>query len=159
MLYEVATDKEAVQALQNATDQGQKADLIMFYGHGSRHSLALGAPDPRLAQSRNPISNDPGELTIADEGLLREASYTLRPGGEIIAVSCSLGEGGRGADNIASLLRRVFPQAKKDGIYTLTGATVWEDIKFNPPTSPHVRSSVYVLQSTRPTSSVEKITA
>jgi hypothetical protein len=159
MLYEVATDKEAVQALQNATDQGQKADLIMFYGHGSRHSLALGAPDPRLAQSRNLISNDPGELTIADERLLREASYTLRPGGEIIAVSCSLGEGGRGADNIASLLRRVFPQAKKDGIYTLTGATVWEDIKFNPPTSPHVRSSVYVLQSTRPTSSVEKITA
>ncbi len=158
MLYEVATDKQAVLALQMAAAQGQKADLIMFYGHGSQRSLAFGAPDPRLSRSDGSTSNDPGELTVADEVLLRGASYTLRPGGEIIAVSCSLGEGGRGADNMASFFRRVFPQAKRDGIYTLTGASVWENIKFTP-SGTHVRSSVDVLQSTRPTSSDEKRTA
>jgi hypothetical protein len=155
MLYEVATDKQAVLALQMAAAQGQKADLIMFYGHGSQRSLAFGAPDPRLSRSDSSTSNDPGELTVADEVLLREASYTLRPGGEIIAVSCSLGEGGRGADNIASLLRRVFPQAKKGGIYTNTDDSTWQKIKFTP-SGTHVRSSVDVLQSTRPTSADEE---
>jgi hypothetical protein len=155
MLYEVATDKQAVLALQMAAAQGQKADLIMFYGHGSQRSLEFGAPDPRLSRSDSSTSNDPGELTVADEVLLREASYTLRPGGEIIAVSCSLGEGGRGADNMASLLRRVFPQAKKGGIYTNTDDSTWQKIKFTP-SGTHVHSSVDVLQSTRPTSSVEE---
>jgi hypothetical protein len=59
---------------------------------------------------------------------------------------------------MASFFRRVFPQAKRDGIYTLTGASVWENIKFTP-SGTHVRSSVDVLQSTRPTSSDEKRTA
>jgi len=153
MLFEVGTDKEVVAALQKATSAGQKADLIMFYGHGSPTSLALGSPDPRLARSGRPTQNDPGTITSADEPLLRQASGTLKPGGSIIAISCSLGKGGRDADNIAGLLRRVFRHAREGGIYTLGGDSPGEQIWFTPAGLPGVNSPAGVLQSTRPQTS------
>ena len=156
MLYEVATDTAAATALRSATAPGQRADLIILAGHGSKHVLSLGASDPQLVSSSNSEPNDPATITKADEPLLRGVSDTLRPNGTIIADSCLLGEGGRGADNIASLLTRVFPQAKEFGIYTATDSVSESTtIDFSHPSGPKIEASVDMLKSAAPKSNQE----
>ncbi len=157
MFYEAGTDTQLVDSLHAGTAQGQKADVIIMMGHGSRTAMALGGDDPRT--SGQGVTNDAMTLTIQDERLLAGAGSTLKAGGTIVMVSCSLGEGGKGSDNMANMLRRAFPDAGQGRIFTATDPTRGPRIDFDPKTGEitNVHFTVPSYNATSPETTIRRV--
>lgn len=109
MYYEADSEGHVVEALRNAT-RFQKAEVMVVAAHGSRGVAAFGASDPRLSGQDGP---SPATLDLNDQNLL--ALHGLRerlaPGGHVVMMSCSTGQGRNADDNMANLMVRTFPQA------------------------------------------------
>jgi hypothetical protein len=106
--FEAKTDKEAFDALIAAT-AARPADLLVIGGHGDRTHLALGADDP----AKSEIENEENYIDLSDEEKMKKnnLSERLAKRSVIILESCSTGEGKEGANNVANLLRKIFPHS------------------------------------------------
>jgi len=113
VLYcEANSDVDAIKQLRKVSiDAGvgnaQKAQLIVWAGHGSFDAIEYGEG-----------SNDASRLDLTDEDLMQFATECLYEGGQVLDISCSNGAGRDSKDNMGNLMRRVFPQAAKGGIFT-----------------------------------------
>ncbi|UCD15428.1 MAG: hypothetical protein JSV34_06860, partial [Candidatus Omnitrophota bacterium] len=107
--------EEAVENVLYATEK-QAADLIILAGHGTMKSLRFS-------------EGEGGTLHIKDKEKLLRIRHSLKRGGAVITISCKNGEGGVGADNIANMLRFIFPQAGH--IFTCREAENIESLKYN----------------------------
>jgi|GEM_PF-5299148 HEAT repeat protein len=119
MYYEASSDEETVQCLRRAT-AAQQAAVIVLGGHGTKTSLTL-----------SDASGEAAEIDISDEVQLRRASGALEDGGQIILESCSTGAEKEYGNNLANLLRRVFPQALEQGIWSATEITSIVGLEFD----------------------------
>jgi hypothetical protein len=114
MLYDEAGRRGVMHALKSAGSIPQlmtpkEAELIVLAAHSSKTEMTFGLGG--AAESK---------VTVADLDLLlqSEASRALKPGGQVILIACSTGAGRESADNIANMWRKVFSQAKRDGIWS-----------------------------------------
>lgn len=113
MYYEARTDREFVDSAKEAAGLGkkdqQKADLLIIGGHGRADGVFLGEGQ----------TGESGRLDLGDEKMLRDSKVgeVLAKDGQIVFQSCSTGKGEKGADNMANLLREIFPHALKEGIW------------------------------------------
>lgn len=123
MFYEVANDTEARDALKNASHLGesgeQKASLLVIGGHGDRTTISFGAGDPAAGV----IEDTTKTFDLKDLELLQGVSGSLEEGGSIVLISCSNGEGKAGVDNVANLMRKAFPQAGPQRIFSAAEPT------------------------------------
>ncbi len=83
-------------------------DLVIFAGHGSKTQLALGDQDPRFFETQESRTLDRGDQTLLADAL----SDLVAKRANLVLKSCSNGEGGRHADNLASMVSRAIPQAR-----------------------------------------------
>jgi hypothetical protein len=119
LYFEVESDTECAEVLLKATGAGtaneQKAELLVFGGHGSRTSLTF-------ERDSQPQEGDHGSLDFSDEEFFEEKGLAgvLSEGGQIVLDSCSNGEGRADTDNMANFMRRIFEQAKERGIWSAT---------------------------------------
>lgn len=108
MYYEVESVEEFIKSIKDATKE-QKAKLLVINGHGSVDSIVFGEEIPN------------GILSLQNEEELTESIRdSLQEGGEILLNSCLLGKGRKKGDNLANMFRRVFPQARNNGIWSFT---------------------------------------
>jgi hypothetical protein len=125
MYYEVSDKNEVAECLKNACGEGdkqKKADLIMFGFHGlGGYAMELG----REGQ----------ELTLKDYNLLQSQNVGnyLKTEGNIVLWSCSAGRGKQERDNMVNMMRKLFPQAKTQGIFgpVLDFSKIYFDIDNN----------------------------
>lgn len=135
--YEAENDRDLVKCLKAGTGLGtaneQKAQVLVFGGHGSQSSL-------HLERYERPQKKNQGMLEPDDEEMLKRSgvSATLADGGQIVLDSCSNGKGCETADgkegrplNMANFMRRIFPQAKEKGIWSAQESYGPIEFKFN----------------------------
>jgi hypothetical protein len=119
LYFEVESDTEFAETLLKATGIGtlneQKADLLVFGGHGTRTTLSFERASSRLEGGH-------GEIDFSDKAFFEESalSSVLNEGGQIVLDSCKNGEGRGSNDNIANFIREVFQHAKERGIWSAT---------------------------------------
>lgn len=101
LYYEVGNEAEVAAALKDASRAGP-ASLLYVGGHGTKDRVLLGHDAQDSSQSIDLV--DEGALTA----LLRPA---LAAGGVVVVDSCSTGEGGSAASNVATMFARAAPQA------------------------------------------------
>ncbi|MCK5392734.1 MAG: UPF0489 family protein, partial [Candidatus Omnitrophica bacterium] len=133
MYYEVGTDEGMYDAVEDAT-KFQKIKSLVIAGHGSIDSIQFGegAFYSFVWDGENLLTREYFILDLSDESEMKQRiGSSLENGGVIITDSCSTGAGGRDADNIVNMLRRVFPQASVDSIYApMVGAGI-QEVLFN----------------------------
>ncbi|MBU9888861.1 MAG: hypothetical protein KTQ49_03195 [Candidatus Omnitrophica bacterium] len=105
MYFETGTRAELQSALLEAS-KDEPASIISFNFHGWQTGMDLG-------EEYLSIKN---EEEFANTGVLK----ALKKDGVIVLQSCSTGKGREQADNVANMMRRIFPHAKYKGIYSLT---------------------------------------
>lgn len=119
LYFEAESDTQFMEALFTGTRLGtsfeQRADLLIVGGHGSRERLWL-------ERDNHPLPDGRGTIDFSDEKRFKAIGLgaTLAPGGQIVLDSCSNGEGRAEMDNMANFMRRVFPHAKAQGIWSAT---------------------------------------
>ena len=110
--YDVSSDTEFAQSLQEATQQ-QQASILYIAGHGSQWSTTFG--------TGTFDQNDERKLDVGDIELSYLRSCVL-DGGNVVFRGCSAGKGGNIAnlevDNSVEFAATIWPQA------TIYGATV-----------------------------------
>lgn len=106
--FEVASDEAVYQAVEAATVK-QKAQLIILGGHGIAERTAMGATDPASSE----MSDEVYYIDLSDKPEMkqRHLSLHLEKGAVILLESCSTGRGKQDGNNVANLMREVFPQA------------------------------------------------
>lgn len=130
LYFEAESDTQFIEALFTGTMLGtsreQKANLIIIGGHGSRTSLVF-------ERGWGDQPDNHGEIDFSDQKRFEELGIknTLAAGGQIVLDSCSNGSGRAEMDNIANLMRRVFPHAKKEGIWSATESYGPISLKFD----------------------------
>lgn len=105
LYYELRSDADLATALRDAarpkagTTTLRPVDAVVIAGHGSRNSTEVAAG-----------TNEKDELDPGDEKQLRRARVRnyVKPGGSVLLFSCSTGEGGPTASNMATFFHRVF---------------------------------------------------
>jgi hypothetical protein len=117
--FEAESDTQFIDCLKKGTglktDQEQRADIIMIGGHGAQNLLVLERGWPSLPDRH-------GYIDFGDAQMFKDAGISdcLKKGGQVVLDSCSNGEGRASEDNVANFMRRVFPHAKKEGIWSAT---------------------------------------
>lgn len=107
MYYELNTIEEMKAYLKEASKETTvPASIITFNFHGWQEGMNLGKESFLLSN----------EKEFRDAGV----AEALMVGGIIKLNSCSTGKGREEADNIANMMRRLFPNAKPKGIYAPT---------------------------------------
>ncbi|MDI6731936.1 MAG: hypothetical protein QME05_05105 [Candidatus Margulisbacteria bacterium] len=120
MYYEAGNEAEFYASLRDGS-RAQRASLLIVAGHGTIDSVQLG----------NDYFNEEQVLDLSDTVELRRNKVpdTLAAGGAVLLFSCSTGEGKESGQNIANLLRKIFPQAAS--IAAPTVPTHPEELIFN----------------------------
>ncbi|GEM_PF-3996132 len=134
LYFEVDTDSEAIATIQRVSENGKKPiqDLVLA-GHGTRKVLAFGGEDLRRSQT--------GALLLEEKYLdtedmqkpeWQQLSHYLQPNATLLLYSCSNGEGGEKAFNLANTLAQILPSSMK--IFSSPIPSNIEYFKTNPAT-------------------------
>ncbi|MFH1263173.1 MAG: hypothetical protein V1495_07005 [Pseudomonadota bacterium] len=72
-------------------------------------------------------------MTLEDEGFLKESGIrdALKEGGQIVIDGCASGADGKEGKNLVNMMRRIFPQARPNGIFGATKNSFLRDVKFD----------------------------
>jgi hypothetical protein len=107
--YEAGTDQDVYKDLKAATkDVGKKSDFLMLGGHGARDLISMGAADP--AHQR--VDHEELYIDLSDKEEMMDLKDCMSENSIVLLMSCSTGEGGFEARNIANMIGSVFPQSK-----------------------------------------------
>jgi hypothetical protein len=114
MYYDESTDIGVIRALKAAVTRRdsaklQPAEIIVLGAHSSRTDMVFG----RSTDEHAKLSLDDKELAAQEL-----VSHTLRDQGQIVLIACSAGEGRERGENIANMVRELFPHAKERGIWS-----------------------------------------
>lgn len=112
MVYDEAGRQGVIQALHNSANIAgaeTPADLIFLAAHSERTEMTFGSG-----------TNSDSKVSVSDLELLlkHNTGKSLKPDGQVILIACSAGAGRESAENIANMWRKVFIQAKEDGIWS-----------------------------------------
>ena len=113
--YEVSTDEEFKRSLKEAT-RTKRASLLIVAGHGVAKNLSFGAADP----AREQLESEKKYLDVGDIEKMKGLEKTMVSGGKIVLISCSNGEGGRGANNVANFVANIFQNTTVESFKTST---------------------------------------
>jgi hypothetical protein len=119
LYFEAETDTELAEVLKLGTQLGtakeQKAQLLIFGGHGTPTSL-------HLERHWGDHPGKHGIIDFSDKEFFEKTGLkaTLKDGGYVVLDSCSNGAGEEQGDNMANFVRKIFPQAKAKGIWSAT---------------------------------------
>lgn len=111
-VYREVGSKEAFIAATQEISKDKKADILLIAGHSFQKMTFFG--NPTWAGAAFLMTGDKKELIDAGVGSL------LKDSGKIVLGACSVGQGKEEADNIANMMRAIFPQADKNGIWSMT---------------------------------------
>ncbi|HKY62299.1 MAG TPA: hypothetical protein VJR29_02680 [bacterium] len=111
LYFESADEAGAREALRTAHEGvHRRLHTVVFSGHGMRTGLALEGPDPArpetVVASREEDFIDISDLVSGDLG---DLDAILEPDGQILMWSCSNGEGGADAVNLANGMAEAAP--------------------------------------------------
>lgn len=105
--YDVRSDRGALEAIQAAvtvpgTTEIKPAAVIILAAHSTRTEMIFGHGGDAASV-----------LSLDDQSALRRGwiAETLEPGGQIILIACSAGEGRAEQGNIANMFRQLFVHA------------------------------------------------
>ncbi len=102
-------EHELHNRLMSGTVHMDGIDILILEGHGSAERIALGAADPRFGSQEN----ESLYLDIADGHQLKYAmSNYVKPGGNVILLSCKNGEGEKKTKNLANVMSDIAPQTR-----------------------------------------------
>ncbi len=122
MYYEAATEDEAYASLVDSTRHTPKkqTDLWILAGHGGKRNLRLGRGG--------------GEKKFIDtkDFELRKYRKYLKPGAQIVLMSCSVGKGAGDSHNLANFIHRQFPETM---LHAAAGGTSTPRLAFDPQTN------------------------
>lgn len=109
LYYEAATDTDVQAALEEVSAQGERAELFVMAGHGTREQTAMGAPDPARAET---LDDEVAYVDLGDQASLQPSlRAAILPDAQVVIESCSTGEG-RGAEaNLANMFAEILPSA------------------------------------------------
>tara|TARA_Y100000310_G_scaffold138694_1_gene137712 strand:- start:450 stop:3002 length:2553 start_codon:yes stop_codon:yes gene_type:complete len=109
-IYETDKDEKGIEIIRYIGENFKDISLLTPGGHGDRISMNLGESDKKdFTLSRRAIEPyDSYHFDITDEEELRSVSQYLTEDASIILMSCSTGEGGESADNLANTFARAF---------------------------------------------------
>ncbi len=122
--YLETDEQKAIEGFEVAnfkTDRERIPSTVQVWaGHGDRESLRLGSGEDEQVF-----------IDLKDFDQLQSSSLnkTLAEDGHVIVLSCSTDEGGVQKENLAGMLRRLYPQAK--GVWAPTVPTNIEGIDFD----------------------------
>ena len=101
--FEVGTKDEFIAALKDST-AAQRAKLFLVSAHGEQNAILLGKDSISQEEFHiNPHQED--ELKEKIQGCLTDDSV-------IVLSSCYAGKGREEENNLANMMKRIFPQAK-----------------------------------------------
>lgn len=128
---EVATDKEFVAALKEATQDGQfKANALCVSGHGNKKQISLSDYDP----AKRDVKSSERTIDLDDKERLVEARNYVNTDASILINSCSTGEGKLDPavriNNMANFFRDLFPQVATKSIFAPTTPANIGEIEF-----------------------------
>lgn len=107
--FEAKNENDVYQALKSATTNvGKAADLFVLGGHGTQTHTSMGASDP----GKSGIENEEFYIDTSDREEMVELVDSLGKNSTIILESCSTGSGKSEANNVANLLKSIFPQSE-----------------------------------------------
>ena len=114
MYYDENSESGVLQALQNAvtrpfSDKIQPADLIILGAHSSQNEMIFG--DGSTEETKIDLGDETQILNSLVGGVLKNS-------GQIILTACSGGAKRDKEPNIANMMRNIFPQARKEGIWS-----------------------------------------
>ena len=115
MYYEGTEDEHVYDALKDAAKK-QKASVILLGGHGNAGHISFGADDPareEVWKGKDIRDYEKYMLDLGDEDdlMASKVGSSLEDNGTVMLDSCSTGEGKEAENNMANLMRRIFPQA------------------------------------------------
>ncbi|HKX13111.1 MAG TPA: hypothetical protein VJP40_08165 [bacterium] len=112
VLYFESADEAGVRDALMSAHEGthRRLHTVVFSGHGLRSMLALNGPDPAHPETVL-TTREEDFLDIADlvQGDLGDLNSILEPDGQILMWSCSNGEGGADAVNLANGMAESVP--------------------------------------------------
>jgi hypothetical protein len=107
--FEAENENQVYEAIKIST-RVQKASLLVLAGHGVRTHVALGANNPAITH----VVFEKYYIDLSDEEEIKKQglSDSIENNAAIVLESCSTGEGKEKYDNVANLMKRLFPQAR-----------------------------------------------
>jgi len=113
VLHEASNEDDVAAALRSQNRYGP-SDFIILGAHGTKEMMSFGGADP----ARGIIDDERLALDLSDRAQFKndEIRGALKEGGHVMLLSCSTGEGGERAKNMANMMREIFPHAAEDGI-------------------------------------------
>jgi hypothetical protein len=114
MYYDESTEAGVLRALQSGvsrplSEKIQPADLIILGAHSSQSAMIYG--DGNSEETKIDLSDE-------TEILNSLVGEVLKDSGQIILTACSGGANRDKEPNIANMMRKIFPQARKEGIWS-----------------------------------------
>jgi hypothetical protein len=110
LYFEASNETEACEALMTAHGgTGRRLHTVVFAGHGLRTALALGGPDPGGSGAAMGPEEDFIDIGDLQNGFCGDLDAIMEPEGQILMWSCSNGDGGRDALNLANGMAESAP--------------------------------------------------
>jgi hypothetical protein len=114
MYYDESSESGVLQSLKNAvtrplSEKIQPADLIILGAHSNQNEMNFG--DGLSEETKIELSDETEILNSLVGGVLKDS-------GQIILTACSGGAKREKEPNIANMMRKIFPQARKEGIWS-----------------------------------------
>lgn len=106
--YEARKDTEYYQAVRTV-GKVKKIATKVIGGHGVKGFVSFGASDPAKSSD---VREEVFYLDLSDASEMKGMAKYMEENSVIIVDSCSTGEGGEGARNVANMLRGVYSKSE-----------------------------------------------